>query len=273
MPETASAFLNASRRESFWFSLDPRRVADMIEKKAQLLPFVSLGLKELLDLAGLCCRIIDFRSRFTATHSSGVAATAAALATHFGMSGQECLMMEIAGYLHDLGKLAVPLEILEKEDTLTKEEFNVIKCHTYYSYHLMDRIPQFGQIRDWAAFHHERLDGRGYPFGHSSERLPIGARIMSVADVFTAVTEDRPFRKAMKLGPAMQVIDRMVDSKALDGRIVAVLKSRLEEFNRIRDKAQSQAAEKYQRFGQHNQPDLSAMMNNYKNRNEEFFPA
>ena len=141
--------------------------------------------------------IIDFRSPFTAMHSAGVAASARALARLAGMNAQECDMMEIAGSLHDLGKIRTPSEILEKPGKLTSEEFNVMKEHAFFSDLLLGRVGRFDVIREWAVLHHEKLNGKGYPYHMKEGEIPFGSQIMAVADVFSAITEDRPYRKGM----------------------------------------------------------------------------
>jgi HD-GYP domain-containing protein (c-di-GMP phosphodiesterase class II) len=260
LPEAVDAFLKVSQKEAFWFSTSPNILRTLLESKARSMPMVSISMEGIIDFARLFCRIIDFRSRFTATHSSGVAACAGALAELAGMSEFECHQMQIAGFFHDLGKLAVPLEILEKKDALEKDEFNIIKKHPFYTFHLLNRISLFSSIRDWAAFHHERLDGNGYPFGFDARRIPIGSRIISVADIFTAVAEDRPFRRAMKMGAAIQILDQMARSGAIDPQIVSILKNNLDHINHSRDSAQKSAAFIYHEFETHHSFALNTLM-------------
>ena len=91
------------------------------------------------------------------------------------MSEDECMMMEIAGNLHDVGKLRVPNAILEKPGKLTEEEFNVVKEHPYYTRWILMNVDGFDKIADWAACHHEKLNGNGYPFHWNAEWLDPGA--------------------------------------------------------------------------------------------------
>ena len=112
--------------------------------------------------------------------------------------------MRAAGYLHDLGKIAVPSRILDKPAPPSQHEWAVLREHTYHTFRVLDTIGGMPQISEWAAFHHERLDGTGYPFGHEGKDLTLGARIMAVADIFTAVTEDRPYRAALCEEDAMR---------------------------------------------------------------------
>lgn len=130
VPHLVSVFSDLARRESFWFDLVSPSVSHILTARSKHIT-VELDLDRLLDLSMLFSKIIDFRSRFTATHSSGVAATAKALGKLTGLTRQDCRMLRIAGYLHDLGKLAVPSEILEKQARLTREEENIVKKHAY----------------------------------------------------------------------------------------------------------------------------------------------
>lgn len=156
--------------------------------------------------------------------------------------------MLIAGYLHDLGKLAIDNKILEKPDNLETDEFNTIRAHTYYTYILLDKIQQFDVIKMWAAYHHERLDGKGYPFHISGENLPLGSRIMAVSDVFTAITEDRPYRKAMSREQATKVLNDMVEDGALDGNVVKMVTDNFALINQIRSASQKVAERQYRNF-------------------------
>ncbi|MEQ8171066.1 MAG: HD domain-containing phosphohydrolase, partial [Candidatus Eremiobacterota bacterium] len=217
-PYFLDIFNRLSDKESFWLDASSPSIGFILSIRTKL-PSIELNLKELVNLGKLFCQIIDFRSHFTATHTSGVAATAECLARLSGFSERECHLMRLAGYLHDLGKLAVPAEILEKPGKLTEEEFGIIRSHTYYTYVTLEHVNEFDIINSWASFHHERLDGRGYPFRLNKQDLSIGSRIMSVADVFTALTEDRPYRTGMDSEKTMKTIRTMAENSALDKHI------------------------------------------------------
>ena len=124
--------------------------------------------------------------------------------------------MEVAGNLHDLGKLAIPNSILDKPGGLTKEEMSVMKSHTYYTYLVINSIGGLNQIAEWAAYHHERLDGSGYPFHCTATELSTGARILMVTDIFTALAEDRPYRKGKTLSEVLRIMEFMVKDKHID---------------------------------------------------------
>lgn len=207
-----------------------------------------LDIDDVIEITLLFSRIIDFRSRFTARHSAGVANIAYQLAKLKGFTNNQCKMMLVAGYLHDLGKLVISNEILEKPGSLTIDEFNEMRSHTYYTYQLLNSIPDFDEIKEWAAYHHERLDGSGYPFHIKGEGLSTGARIMAVADVFTAITEDRPYRLGMNDEQSINVLNNMVKNNALDEEIVNILIYNLQMIKGLREKSQKEATEKYEAF-------------------------
>lgn len=240
-PDVRKAFDAVSRREAVWMDLlyAPGRFLDFLPANR------TLTLDETLRFTELVSRIIDYRSPFTAMHSAGVAATAEALAGLAGMSDEECRMMRIAGNLHDVGKLKIPKAILEKPGKLTDSEFNVMKEHAYYSYAILKDIRGFEQIAQWAALHHEKLNGNGYPFHLTASGLPLGSRIMAVSDVFSAIMEDRPYRKGMERQQALEVLNGDVARGALSESIVRLLTDNFDAINQVRDTEAHAAGKRY----------------------------
>lgn len=240
-PWVMEAFKRLCRQESVWM--------DMLYEPSAFLQFIpesdTISLEKMADVSEFASAIIDFRSPFTAMHSSGVAATAVELAKLVGMSEEECLMMKIAGNVHDIGKLKIPTEILEKNGKLSDEEFNIIKEHSYYTYMLLKRIDGLGQIAEWAAFHHEKLDGSGYPFHLPGESLHFGARIVAVADIFSALTEDRPYRTGMSKEKALSVLYEDVQRGKISGTIVDILEKNYDRVNSAREQASYKAGRRY----------------------------
>lgn len=247
VPEYVDAFMRLSQREYFWLDAVSESIMNIILSRP-MRGSLSLDFEKFISLARLFAKIIDFRSHFTATHSGGVAAIAVVLAQASGMTEAECLNMKIAGYLHDLGKLSIPVEILEKPGRLTDEEFDIVRRHTYYTFRIIEHVKGLEEINEWASFHHERLDGNGYPFHRDLRSLSPGSRIMAVADVFTALTEDRPYRKGMSKEMTVSTIRQMVDEKALDGDIVSALFADYEGINDVRIEAQKEEAADYRDF-------------------------
>ena len=156
--------------------------------------------------------------------------------------------MYLGAIIHDIGKLAVPREILEKPGKLTPEEFEVMRCHTFHTFTILETLPGLQTINEYGAFHHERLNGRGYPFHHNAENLSLGARIMAVADVFTAITENRPYRRGMKREDALDVLRTMARGGALDGNVVKLLTGNSRHISAVRGKSQARARKTYARI-------------------------
>lgn len=242
-PELLQHMLKLSRNEYIWLDLVSASPADKID--CSLLNIVELGIDDIIELSVIFSRIIDFRSSFTAQHSAGVARIAEKLAELAGFSKVECKMMLAAGFIHDLGKLAIDNDVLEKPSALDDNEFNEIRAHSYYTYQLLANIPQLVQINEWASYHHERLDGKGYPFHISGSNLSLGSRIMSIADVFTAITENRPYRDGMNESQTVSVLKDMAASGAIDGRIAGVIIVNYKLFDNIREEAQQEAKDKF----------------------------
>lgn len=246
-PKVVDALTGLSDKESIWLELTDKTPLDCIPDISYW-GMVRLSLNDIVSIAELFSQIIDFRSRFTATHSAGVAKTAQKLAELIGFSPNECLMMLTAGYLHDLGKLAIDNEVLEKPSTLDTREFDIMRSHTYYTYRLLGQIKGFETINQWASFHHEKLDGSGYPFNLSNDSLPLGARIMAVADIFSAVTEHRPYRAAMSMAQVAHVLQRMADDQAICPKVTRVVLENLGLLTDTCQEAEKEALERYQRF-------------------------
>lgn len=245
VPELVQHFEQLAEKEYFWLDLVSPAIDRVLDKRMSSAN-LELDQEALLDLAKLFSHIIDFKSPFTSTHSAGVAAAAEALARMAGFSQSDCQQIRIAGYLHDIGKLSVPTEILEKAAALSTDEFDKIRSHTYYTRNILEPIPAFERITDWAASHHERLDGLGYPYHQQGGELSQGARIVAVADVFSALTEDRPYRGGLSRDAVLAIMDPMASSGKLDSSLLGLLRAHYEEIDARRCRAQAQAAAEYQ---------------------------
>ena len=226
------AFLRFADKEYVWM--------EVLHQPEIFLSHISdanvVTLDEAIELARFMSRIIDFRSSYTAMHSSGVAATAVRLAEIMGMSEDECKMMMIAGYLHDIGKLKVPKAVLDKNDKLTDSEFNIVKEYAYYTNLLLKDIAGFDQIGRWASLHHEKLNGYGYPFRLSADDIPMGARIIAIADIFSAVAEIRAYRAGMAKDEVIETLREYVESGAMSGYLVDLLINNYDDIYAIRDR-------------------------------------
>ena len=240
-PKAVDAFLVVSKREFMWM--------DLVLNPQFLLLFTGtirdISLDEATVFTRFMSRLIDFRSPFTVMHSAGVAASARELARLVGMTEEECKMMAIAGYLHDIGKLRVPNEILEKPGKLTEEEFNIVKEHPYYTRLILMEADGFDKIADWAGYHHEKLNGKGYPFHWEAEQLDLGSRIMAVADIFSAIAEVRPYRAGMKREQALNVMRENVENGSVCGNVVRLLEEHYDEVDAAREKESREVGQGY----------------------------
>jgi putative nucleotidyltransferase with HDIG domain len=237
-PEIVDALVRLTGEEAFWLHLND---ADLLEVTLVFLFCGKAGQdceefreidswingEVLTDkLAETFAFLIDQKSKFTGRHSRSVAENAYALARELGWDAKQCNEMRLAGLLHDLGKLAVPRKILDKPSSLNEEEFQKIRAHTYYTYTLLSAAGFAKNIVEWAAYHHERLDGRGYPFRVSPELLTTGSRLMTIADIFTALTEDRPYRNGLPKEKAMAMIEKGVNT-IVDGELLGIARKAL----------------------------------------------
>ncbi|MBP7202098.1 MAG: HD domain-containing protein [Propionivibrio sp.] len=224
-PELVEIFLAASRSEAFWLNLEARGIqAYLADMLAQSQPYVAT-VQELKQLATIFSRIVDAKSPFTAEHSLGVARLARFLAEKLGVSAENCDKIEIAGLLHDIGKLRVPDEILDKPAKLDERERKVMNAHSFETYQILHTVPGFEEIAPWAAYHHEEPGGTGYPFRLRAEHLDLEARILRVADIFQAMVQDRPYRQGLSAAEVLGFMRELVARGSVEADIAAVVEA------------------------------------------------
>lgn len=221
-PELVDAFLETSRAEAFWLRLEPRSIQNYLLDLLAQGESYQPDFKELWGLALIFSRIVDAKSPFTAEHSLGVAKLSRYLAEKMGVSRENCEKLELAGLLHDLGKLRVPDEILDKPGRLDDHERRIINTHSFETYQILRNIKGFEEIALWAAYHHEEPGGNGYPFHVNEESLSLEARILRVADIFQAMAQNRPYRAGLSAEQVLEFLNDLVAKGRLDADIVAV---------------------------------------------------
>lgn len=220
-PFLVDAFLVEARTGRMWEDLG----GDLTEAISRMEPEdrALLATPERLDLTALAfSRIIDAKSPFTYLHSEGVADVAVAISEHMGFGPEELRDQRRAGLLHDIGKLGVSNLILDKGSSLTDAEFAKIKTHPRLTEEILSRVAPFASIVERAANHHEKLDGSGYHRGVTGEHLDLPSRILTVADIYDALSQDRPYRKALPKERVMRIFDEESGTKLCPESVAAL---------------------------------------------------
>ena len=163
---------------------------------------------------------VEYRDPYTSGHQQRVSDLASAIAKEMGFPEDKIMGIRMAGVLHDIGKIAIPVEILSKPGRLSKTEFELIKNHSQVGYDILNSIKFPWPLSQIVLQHHERMDGSGYPQGLSGENILMEARIMGVADVVEAMASHRPYRPALGIDKALEEISKnrevLYDPEAVD---------------------------------------------------------
>ncbi|MBL8805455.1 MAG: HD domain-containing protein [Rhodospirillales bacterium] len=237
-PRIADAFERLSHTDSFWLDAADFDIDARVRLRLSHMSSVQADLDALQDFGRLYSVLVDSRSPYTATHSWGVAAVANCLAAWSGFDGETVQQIEIAAQLHDIGKIVVPSDIIEKPAGLSPAEFGTVRGHAYFTGCLLGTVPGLHRIAEWARSHHERLDGTGYPMGLAGARVTSEARVIAVADQFVALTEDRPYRKGISGQRALEMLSESAERGAIDRQIVAIVRDQFATVDAIRRHAQ-----------------------------------
>lgn len=217
------AFMETSRKEAFWLLLEPRAIQNYLRDQYSRGETCLASYPELKQLAVIFSRIVDAKSPFTAEHSLGVSRLARYIAETMNLDADNCQKIEIAGLLHDLGKLRIPDEVLEKPAKLDLKERLIINTHTFETFQILHGISGFEDVACWAAYHHEEPDGTGYPFHVTAEQMPLEAKILRVADIFQAMVQNRPYRKGLQEDEVIAFMQELDARGRIDSQIVNVV--------------------------------------------------
>ncbi|RIX45651.1 MAG: HD domain-containing protein [Rhodocyclales bacterium GT-UBC] len=232
-PELIDAFEAMSQGEAFWLALQPDWVQQYQTDMECYGDLRLIGWADFKQCAEIFARIIDAKSPYTQQHSRGVSRLARYLAEHLGLDAITCEKIEVAGLLHDIGKLQIPDEIIEGQSGLTAHEFDIMKSHSYGTLQVLKRLHAVEEIARWAAYHHETPDGHGYPFRISGDALPLEARIINVADIFQALAQERPYRQPMQPDQIMTILNERAALGRADAEIVSVVADNLDQCHRV----------------------------------------
>jgi len=229
-PALVTAFVEAQKSPDFWPALASPDLEAQVFAMTPALQSAPVDEDYLDDIAAAFADVVDAKSPFTADHSNRVTFYTDMIAEELELGDKHRRWLRRAALLHDLGKLGVSNQVLDKPGKLDAAEWAAIKSHPGHSEAILARVAAFADIAPIAAAHHERLDGKGYPYGLQGDEICLEVRILTVADVFDALTADRPYRAAMPISRALAILDSDANS-AFDPACIAALKSGLEKLN------------------------------------------
>jgi len=234
--ELVDAFMQLSSDQSVWEMLNDKGVDEAVVELEPLAVCVEIDDDRLDKIANSFSHVVDAKSHFTYGHSSRVAFYTSVIAKRLGYSEQRIRWLNRGALLHDLGKLGVSNTILDKPDKLDDKEWHSVRRHPELGEEILQRISAFADVAFIAGQHHERIDGKGYPLGMSGDDISLDVRIVTVADVFDAISAERPYRKAMPIDKVMDIMWKSCDS-AFDRRCLQALEDGLDEITSVVNEA------------------------------------
>ena len=228
-PELVEITLKVAGNHDFWAVLDSPAVFDKVIQLEPAGKVVELDDDYLDDIAAAFGQVVDSKSPYTSGHSERVALYTDMIAEEMGITPERRRWLKRGALLHDVGKLGVSNSILDKPGKLDDEEWKAVQMHATYTETILARIDAFGELARVAASHHERLDGKGYPRGLAAESICLETRIITTADIFDAITAERPYRGAVPIPKTLEIMAENIGT-AIDENCFAALKRALERL-------------------------------------------
>ncbi|WP_347251032.1 HD-GYP domain-containing protein [Zoogloea sp.] len=222
-PAVVAAFRRVAESAEFWERLaapDLDRAVFALEPGRFVVPLDEDYLDEIAMAFG---QVVDSKSPYTAGHSSRVALYTDRIAQALEIAPARRRWLKRAALLHDMGKLGVSNAILDKPGKLDAEEWAAVQRHAQFTEAILSRIDAFGELARVSGAHHERLDGKGYPRGLREEAISLETRIITTADIFDAITAERPYRGAVPVSKTLEIMGREV-GQAIDARCFDALR-------------------------------------------------
>ena len=231
-PELVQAFEIVAIEPQFWNILASPVIALAVEELEPSQHTVQLDEDYFDDIAAAFGQIVDSKSPYTSGHSARVAFYTDLIAENLGLSQARRRWLKRGALLHDVGKLGVSNCVLDKAGKLDIAEWEEVKLHASYTETILSRISAFSELATVAAAHHERLDGKGYPRGISADQISLETRIITTADIFDAITAERPYRGATPVAKTLEIMEENLDT-SIDRRCFEALKLALIKLGEI----------------------------------------
>ena len=203
--------------------IEVHRVASHLRRRSSILAEAAAQAEaHYVDVLRRIVTFVEARDEYKRGHSERVGRLSAQMAKQLGLSAEKCSLLNLAGQLHDIGMLAVSESVITRPSRLDVAEFRVVKRHPRIGYEVLKPLASLSEVLPAILYHHERINGTGYPAGISRGEIPLGARIMAVADCYDAMTHDRAHRRAIGALAAMEELRRCTPA-AYDAACVEAL--------------------------------------------------
>ena len=222
-PQLAAAFARVAARPEFWETLRSESLQQTIFALEPAQRSTLVDEDYLDDIAAAFAQVIDSKSPYTSGHSERVTLFTDLITEQMGLAAERRRWLRRAALLHDIGKLGVSNSILDKPGKFDEAEWKAMKQHAAHTETILSRIAAFGDLAGIAGAHHERLDGKGYPRGLAGEEIALETRIITCADIFDALTAERPYRAAMPVSKVLGIMSEMVGTQ-IDADCFAALR-------------------------------------------------
>ncbi|WP_281349779.1 HD-GYP domain-containing protein [Dechloromonas hortensis] len=228
-PQLVDAFEQIAEVEVFWTTLSSPQIGEAVLALEPASHVVALDDDYLDDIAAAFGQVVDSKSPYTSGHSARVALYTDLIAEQMGLSFERRRWLKRGALLHDVGKLGVSNSVLDKPGKLDADEWAAVQAHAMYTETILARIEAFAELARVSAAHHERLDGKGYPRGLLADEISIETRIITTADIFDAITAERPYRGAIPIPKTLEMMAENVGT-AIDARCFEALKQALDRL-------------------------------------------
>ena len=225
-PQLVQAFELVAQSGAFWSMLRAQDIGAAVAALEPASRCVPVDEDYLDDIAAAFGQVVDSKSPYTSGHSERVALYTDMIAESMGVTPERRRWLKRGALLHDVGKLGVSNSVLDKAGKLDAEEWLAVQQHARYTETILSRIDAFAELAIVAAAHHERLDGKGYPRGLTADDISLETRIITTADIFDAITADRPYRGPIPIPKALEIMAETVGT-AIDAECFAALQDAL----------------------------------------------